>query len=144
MWQKQKGYRLFREQIGLTLLEVIIAVAILAVIGVVFMQAMSVAYKNVGITDERQQAESLARSQIELIKSANYSDSGVYPITVALPPQYSMNITTTSPGQVSVTGNNYTSLNTLVGYNVTTIQEITVYVYHGNRNVLSIACYKVK
>lgn len=139
--------RLLREQKGLTVIEVLVTVGILAAIGVAFMTSMSTAYKCVGTLDEKSQAEALARSQLEQIKSLAYQDSGNYSVTVSLPPQYSMSINVTAPAKIG-TADNYTSLNQLMGYNVTTIQEITVSVFRpagsGNRLVLSLAAYKSK
>ena len=128
---------------GISLIETLVAVAILAAIGVVFMSAMYTGYRNIGIVDEQQQAEALARSQLEMIKNATYSDTGTYPVTVSLPTGYSISITVTSPTMIG-TADNYTSLDELVGYPVTTIQEITVSVYHDDKHVLAVACYKVK
>ena len=55
----------FRGQKGLTLIEVLVAVAVLAAIGVAFMVSMNAAYKGVGVLDEKTQAKALARSQLE-------------------------------------------------------------------------------
>lgn len=130
-------------QTGFSLIETLVAVSILAAIGVVFMNAMYTAYKSVGITDEQQQAETLARSQLEDIKNATYADTASYPITVDLPPQYSMSITVTPPMQIGTAHNN-TPLEVLMGSSITTIQEITVSVSHSNKPILSVACYKLK
>jgi type II secretory pathway pseudopilin PulG len=130
-------------QAGIGLIETLVAVAILGAIGVTFMRSMAVAYVSFGITDEQQQAEVLARSQLEDIKNSDYSVSGVYPVTVELPPRYSMDITSTSPTQIG-TAANFTSLDALMGSHVTSIQEITVSIYHETRHVLSVACYKLQ
>jgi len=135
--------RLPRGQAGISLIETLVAVAILGAIGVTYMTAMSTAYRSVGIVDEQQQAETLARSQLEDIKNAPYQESGEYPITVNLPPQYSMSITVTPPMHIGTLENN-TPLEVLMGGPVTTIQEITVSIRHGDKPVLSVACYKVK
>ncbi len=126
----------------MSLIENLVAVAILAAIGVAFMSALFTGYKSVGILDERQQAEFLVRSQLEDIKNGPYQESGVYPITVDLPPQYSMNITVTAPMHIGTLENNV-PLEELMGEPVTTIQEITVSVYHGDKPVLAVAAYKV-
>ena len=135
-----------RRQRGLTLIEVLVAVGIMAAIGAAFMNSMSTAYKSAGTLDEQTQAEALARSQLEQIKSLPYQDSGNYSVTVSLPPQYSMNITVAEPQKIG-TADNYTSLYQLWG-NVTTIQEITVSVFRpagaGNRLVFSAGTYKTK
>ena len=138
-----KKLKLLRGQAGLTLIETLVAVSILAAIGVVFMSAMFTGYRSVGILDEQQQAETLIRSQLEDIKNSPYDDSGDYAVTVTLPTQYSMSITVTPPTCIG-TADNCTPLEELVEPPVTTIQEITVSVSHGSKPVLSVACYKVK
>lgn len=144
MRQVVKGRpRPFRGQGGFSLIEVMVAVGVLAAIGVVFMLSMYTAYRNVGELDEKVQAEALARSQIEDIKNSDYLDSGVYPVTVDLPPQYSMVIDVGNPTCVRETeGANCTALET------TTLQEITVSVYRPtngeDRPIFSVACYKTK
>lgn len=61
---------------GFTLIEVIIAVALLGVIAVAFMGALGTASLAMFIADERATAESLARSEMEYVKSANYTADG--------------------------------------------------------------------
>ena len=140
--------RFFRGQRGISLIETLVAVSILAAIGVAFMTAMSTAYKNVGILDEKTQAKALAHSQLEQIKAAPYPveepfyGTDVYPVTVNLPPQYSMSINATAPTKIG-TADNYTSLEELWGP-ITTIQEITISVSHGGKPVFSLAAYKGK
>jgi hypothetical protein len=134
---------LTRSQTGVNLIENIVAVGILALIGVVFMSAMDVAHQNVGEMDRRLRAETLIRTQIEDIKNADYETSGYYPVTVNLPPQYTMNIDVRPPqciGRID----NCIPLEELMGYSIDTIQEITVTVYHGGDFVLKVACYKTQ
>lgn len=140
-------FRPFRRQTGFTLIEVLVAVAILAAIGVTFIRAIDVGYRSVRIQDEKTQAEALIRSQLDDIKVSPYLDSGNYTVTVSLPTQYSMTINVEPPQQIGTADNN-TTLEDLVGYSVTTIQEITVSVFRtgndGDRPVLSVGTYKVK
>jgi len=132
-----------RGQRGFSFIEILAAVGVLAAIGVVFIFAMNTAYRNVGMLDEKVQAEALARSQLENIKNSDYEDSGVYPVTVDLPPQYSMVVSAGNPTCVLESeGAEGVSLNT------TTLQEIKVSVYRitndGDRIIFSVACYKTK
>jgi len=133
-WLLKGNLRLFREQKGISLLEILIAVGILSVIGVVFIGSLNTAYRSVGVLDEQTQAEALARSQMEDIKDSTYQDSGNYTVTVDLPPQYSISIDAEVP--------------TIVSANTTTLQEITVSVSRptgeGDRPIFSVSTYKVK
>ena len=58
---------------GLTLLETLVALAILAVIAVAFITGLSTSSKTLYQADERATAESLARSQMEWAKNSAYS-----------------------------------------------------------------------
>lgn len=54
---------------GLALIEVLIAIALVGVITIAFLSALSTASTVLIITDERATAESLARSQMEYVKN---------------------------------------------------------------------------
>lgn len=68
---------------GFTFIEVLLAIAILGVISVAFMSALSTSSTVLIIADERTTAESLARRQMEYVKSQSYS-----PETVVTDPIY--------------------------------------------------------
>ena len=57
---------------GFSLIEVMIAIALLGIIGVAFLGALATASTALSIADERATAESLARSQMEDIKEQPY------------------------------------------------------------------------
>ncbi len=124
-------------QRGLTLMEALVAASIIAAIGMVFMNAIFVGHRGVGVLDEKIEAESFIRSQIEDVKNATFSDEGYYPVTVTTPSTYSLNISVGYPSCIG-TADNCTVLMT------DTLQEITVSCYHGSKHVLSIGCYKAK
>ena len=67
---------------GFTLIEVMIAIALLGIIAVAFLGALATASRALVIADERTTAESLARSQMEYVKNQNYDATNN-------PPQYS-------------------------------------------------------
>ena len=58
---------------GVTLLEVVIALAILGLVAVAFLSALATASTAIIIADERTTAESLARSELEYVKSQPFS-----------------------------------------------------------------------
>lgn len=66
---------------GFSLIEVIIAVALLGGIALTLVSAMSTASLALIITDKRTTAESLTRSQLEFVKNQPYDD-------INNPPQY--------------------------------------------------------
>lgn len=58
----------------MTLIEVLVALALFSIIAIVFLSGLTVAARAVLIGDVRTTAESLARAQMEYIKSQNYTD----------------------------------------------------------------------
>jgi prepilin-type N-terminal cleavage/methylation domain-containing protein len=64
--------RLVRDQKGWSLVEVLVAVAILAVVGVAFLSALTTGYLALVVADEDTVAESLTRTEFESIKNAGY------------------------------------------------------------------------
>ncbi len=69
----QKIMRLNRQELGITFLETVIALAILGAVSVSFLNGLTSASKAVFIVDEKTTAGSLAQSQMEWIKNASYS-----------------------------------------------------------------------
>ena len=83
--------RLMKREEGFSLLEVLIALAIIGVIAATFLTALSVSSKSVLISDERATAESLARSQMESVREQGYEmaptgGEATY-ITISIPPE---------------------------------------------------------
>jgi len=74
-----------RNEKGISLIEVIIALALLGIVGLAFLGALSTASKAVFIVDERATAESLARTEMEYVKSQPYSDVDYIPWSYDLP-----------------------------------------------------------
>ncbi len=60
---------------GFSLIEVIIAVALLGIIGIALLSGLATASRALFIADERATAESLARSQMEYVKNQPYAAS---------------------------------------------------------------------
>jgi type II secretory pathway pseudopilin PulG len=69
---------LIRRESGITLLETVIALAILGVVSVSFLNGLTTASKSVLITDEHSTAESLAENQMEWVKNSVYSYNATY------------------------------------------------------------------
>jgi len=118
--------RLVTGQKGTTLIEVLIAIAILGMIAVPFLTALSTSSRALIIADERTTAESLVRSQMEYVKSQEYDANGTYAeiADADIPVGYDvyLNVTKLMPG----------------------LQEITVTVERDNdKLVLTTSTYKV-
>lgn len=64
-----------RKQRGFGLVEVIIALGLLGIIGIAFLGALATSSSAIIISDERATAESLARSEMEYVKSQEYSSA---------------------------------------------------------------------
>lgn len=65
-------------QKGSSLIEVLIAIAVLSLIVVAFVAGIGTAYKTNAVGDEQTTAESLSRAQLEYIQSQPYSSSLTY------------------------------------------------------------------
>jgi prepilin-type N-terminal cleavage/methylation domain-containing protein len=109
---------------GMTLIEVLIALAILATTAVVFLAAVFANYKAASLTQERTTAESLARSQLEAIKNAEYATDNNYDdYAIVHPPDYPIEIMV-----VPLAGD---------------LQKVTVEISHGDKQVFAVEDYKV-
>ena len=118
--------KLIRGQKGQTLIEVLIAIALLGVIAVPFLTALSTSSRALIIADERTTAESLVRSQMEYVKSQEYNTTGYDVIADAdIPAGFDVNL---SPPTELMPG----------------LQNITVKVYRGNESVLTTSTYKAR
>jgi type II secretory pathway pseudopilin PulG len=62
----------FRGQKGFLLIEILVGLALLGIITVAFLNGLTTTFKGVSVSQERVSAESLAKSQIEYIKTQYY------------------------------------------------------------------------
>ena len=113
-----------RNEKGFSLIEVIIALALLSIIAAAFLSGMATASRGMFTTDERATAESLAKSQMEYAKNQPYAPS--YTPTTIPYDGYAATITVGNvPGALGG------------------IQKITVSVSHHGRLVITLEDYKV-
>ena len=81
----QKIMRLNRQELGITFLETVIALAILGAVSVSFLNGLTSASKAVFIVDKKTTAESIAQSQMEWVKNASYSYNATSYSAVPIP-----------------------------------------------------------
>ena len=143
-----------RRSPGFTLIEVLVALGLFAIIGIVFAGGLATASRAVITADVRTNAESLARTQMESVKEQDYEpapDGGVYNYTKIpdIPPGYT--IWTVNRDDEIVNGGDS---DPVIGVpwdsesNVDTpedngLQKITLVIKHEGRRVLTLEGYKV-
>lgn len=71
---------------GTTLIEAVVALAVLGTIGVTFLSGLAITSKAAFISDEQATAESLAQSQMEWVKNASYSYNATSYTSAPIPP----------------------------------------------------------
>ena len=116
---------------GVTFIETAVALAILGVIAVAFLNGLTTTSKSVFIADEQTTAESLARSQMECVKNVSYS----------------YNATEYSPAPIP-SGKDYLNYSVLITASPLRnpddgIQKITVTVKRSDTGVTKLEGYKV-
>ncbi len=116
---------------GVTFIETVVALAILGVIAVAFLNGLTTTSKSAFTADEQTTAESLAQSQIEWVKNASYS----------------YNATTYSPAPIP-SGKDYLNYSALITAEPLRdpddgIQKITVTVKRSDKGVIKLEGYKV-
>ncbi len=115
---------------GVTFIETVVALAILGVIAVTFLNGLTTTSKSVFIADEHTTAESLAQSQMEWVKNASYS----------------YNATTYSSAPIP-SGKDYLNYSTLITAEPLRspddgIQKITVTIKRSDKGVTILEGYK--
>ena len=115
-----------RDQSGMTLLEALVAIAMLGGVIVVMVFAMSGGILAVGENAEEVSAQELVRSQMEYIKSCVYDpDATTYP-TVDMPNDYSISVAVEDVPDTN-----------------TDIQKVTANISRGGDLVMTVTDYKV-
>jgi prepilin-type N-terminal cleavage/methylation domain-containing protein len=129
-------------QKGLTLIEVIIALAVFAAIAVSVFIALVVSTRTTASVNENTTAESLTRAELEYIKSCAYDDINNPPNygdpNSRIPPEhsgYSMTLTAERLNPATYQPLPSGDLG---------LQKVTVKVYHDNELEVSTESYKVK
>ncbi|MFC2071709.1 hypothetical protein ACFLUU_03195 [Chloroflexota bacterium] len=126
---------------GAALLETVVALAVLGLIAVTFLNGLITTSEAAFTTDERATAEGLAQSQMEWAQSANYTDNATGYLPAPIPSgsdytNYSANITAMSLQDLDdgIPGN---------GIPDNGIQKITVTIEHSGEEIITLEGYKV-
>jgi prepilin-type N-terminal cleavage/methylation domain-containing protein len=109
---------------GFSLIETIVALAILGVISAAFLSGLASTSTARAIAEERVAAKLLAETHMEYIKKADYSTT----YTLTNPPGY----------------DNYTANLTVEDYYNESIQKITITIYHHSQDVFTLEGYKMQ
>ena len=126
--------RFLASQNGFTLLEMLIAVAILGFIGVTLVSAIDTGYQSVGVLDKKTVGMNLAITHVEFIREAEYAQDYSSVVTsIVLPSQYERNIHL----EYSEDGEIWTET-----YSGQTLQRINVFISQGGSLIYSMCTYK--
>jgi Tfp pilus assembly protein PilV len=111
---------------GISLLETVVALALLGIIGVNFLGATATTSSSRLKADEHNSARMVAESQMESIKKLGYADTGysVNETLLADYPGYDVQVATDNVG--------------------TGLQKITITVSHHGKEITSLECYKAQ
>jgi len=148
-WLGKRKIRLFQEQRGIGLMETLVALALLGLIGVVFLNGLSTSSKAVIVNQENVAAESLASSQVEKIKNHKYISLDDYDPTESIEGKYYPKI----PIPADLASQGYSieikAPEPIISDNTTPpalgpfeLQSIEVVVKHNGQGVLTISVYK--
>jgi len=127
-----------KKEKGFSLIEVIIALALLGVVAIAFLSAMATGSKAIFIADERATAESLARAQLEFVRDQDYDadithDPPEYDLIPDIPAGYEINLI---PERLDPEGD---GTDTDDG-----IQKITVVIKHHDKEIFSLVGYRTR
>ena len=122
-----------KNQKGFYLVEVLVSVALIAIITVGFLTALSAAPKTIIRTDEHETAKNIAEMQMEHIRNLAYADA-YSPMT--MPAEYE--------GYSLVTTGGVVQAQNITSHSPGQIQKITIIVQRNNKDVYTLSSYKAQ
>ena len=137
-WLIKGKFKLIREKTGFTLIEVVIAVGIVAAIGAGFLTALNTNSKATRDLDERVVAANLATAYLEVIRESPYATT--YPNAgdnITVPFQYDVTVDTECSSEA-------THFGPCTGSETETLQKITVTVSREGKYIISLCTYRCK
>lgn len=133
--------KIFREEKGFTLIEILVAILLLGLIGTAFFGGLSTSSRTVQLGDERATSESLARTEMEYVRKQDYylapwsyelpSPPGAptpWDASHDLPPGYSGYSLTVTAEALGAVDNG--------------IQKLTIVIEHPDDEVITLVSYK--
>ena len=145
---------MLKKQNGFSTVEVLLAIALLGVVAVAYLSALSTSSKALMLADEQATAESLSRAQLEYIKNQDYIDyleagHEEYQL-ISIPAPYTevysisdpITVKSLDPYSYDPDTQQYDELSQ--GEEDKGLQEISVEVYHQSKFVLDTSAYKMK
>jgi len=129
-WLGKERFRLFRGQRGVSLIETVVALALIGIIAVAFISGLITASRAAYIADEQTTAESLARSQMEWAKNVNYVEGATQYFPAPIP-----------------SGGDYANYSAVIAAEPLHdpddgIQKITVTIKHFDEEIIKLESYK--
>jgi len=147
-WLEKGKLRFLRGQRGFTLIEVLVAAAILAAIGVGLLNALDTNAKATRQLDEKVVATNLATAYFEAIKAAPYDITEPYyndvVAGITVPPQYDVDVNIQFPSNIYVE-DDITYFTWSDTYSGETFQKIAITISReGGKSILTICNFKTK
>jgi len=141
-WLRKSRLKLLRGQGGISLIESLVAVAIIGALGTSLLAALDTNARATRQFDEKVVAANLATAYFEVIKALPYA--ATYPSAdelITIPPQYTVDVDITYSSD-GASGDGITWVDT---YNGETIQKFTLTVSREDgKPILSICTFKTK